>query len=349
MCIENAAPFKQVLTHGFVVDGLGRKMSKSLGNVISPQDIIKRSGADVLRLWVSSCDYESDIRASDEILIRTEDAYRKIRNTFKFILGNLSDFNPEKNSVEYVKLFEIDKWALSKLEGLLEDSTAAYETFQFHKVYRAAYDFCTIELSSFYLDILKDTLYTFHADSLKRRSAQTALYNILSALIKILAPILVFTCEEAWSCMPKFSGEPDSVHMAEWPKANKERKSKKLEENWQSLIELRARVLKAIEEKRTAGVIGNSLQAKVTIITGANAGSPLLHDFLQGYLDQLAGIFIVSQVELKKDTALSEDAIFIVDKASGQKCQRCWNYRETVGKDSVHPEICDRCIEAIKQ
>jgi len=348
MLIENSAPFKQVLTHGFVVDGLGRKMSKSLGNVISPQDIIKRSGADVLRLWVASCDYEGDIRASDEILIRTEDAYRKIRNTFKFILGNLYDFNPGNNSIEYDKLCEIDKWALSKLTGLLEETTAAYETFQFHKVYRAVYDFCSIELSSFYLDILKDTLYTFHADSLKRRSSQTALYDILSVLIKILAPILVFTCEEALGCMPKLSSEPDSVHTAEWPQPHREWRNKKLEENWQLLIELRARVLKAIEEKRTAGLIGNSLEAKVTIAVGANGRSPLQFDFLQLYLDQLPGIFIVSQVELKKYKALSEDADFMVDKASGQKCQRCWNYRETVGKNSAHPEICDRCIEAIR-
>jgi len=348
MSITGEAPFKQVLTHGFVVDGAGRKMSKSLGNVVSPQDVIKKSGADVLRLWVVSCDYEGDIRASGEILVRTEEAYRKLRNTFKFILGNLYDFNPDKDSVKYSELFEIDKWALSKLSGLVNQVTAAYEVFEFHKIYRAVYDFCTIELSSFYLDILKDTLYTSSASGPKRRSSQTVLYEILSSLTRIMAPVLVFTCEEAWGYMPKAANNPVSVHLASWPVVKKEWQDEKLDENWQTLLNIRTQVLKALEDKRSAGIIGNALEARVNIIIGAGDDSLKLFNFLKKYLDQLPSIFIVSQVEIKKDNELEKGLDFIIEKANGAKCQRCWNYRESVGKDAGHPDICDRCVDAIK-
>ncbi len=352
MSIEETAPFKQVLTHGFVVDGSGRKMSKSLGNVISPHDVIKKSGADVLRLWVASCDYEDDVRASDEILVRIEDAYRKIRNTFKFILGNLYDFSPEGSYLAYDKLLEIDKWALSKLTGLLEEVTQSYEISAFHKIHRAVYDFCTIELSSFYLDILKDRLYTFSADSRERKSAQTVLYEILCALVKILAPILVFTSEEAWGFIAKGAKDPESIHLAEWPVLNKQWIDKKLEEKWGILLNIRGYVLKALEEKRASGIIGNALEAKVELAVKEDK----LFNFLKDYSGQLNSIFIVSQVGLEKQQEFSGQTGLIIDdlglcitieKAKGIKCQRCWNYKQEVGANSEYPDICQRCVDAI--
>ncbi|OIO81676.1 MAG: isoleucine--tRNA ligase [Candidatus Omnitrophica bacterium CG_4_8_14_3_um_filter_43_15] len=343
MSMNKTAPFKQVLTHGFVVDGAGRKMSKSLGNVISPQDVIKKSGADVLRLWVASCNYETDIRTSDEILVRAEEAYRKLRNTFKFMLGNLYDFVPQSHSVEYKKLSQIDKWALSEFAGLIQQAATAYDSCEFHKVYRVIYDFCTTELSSFYFDILKDTLYTCCADSIKRRSSQTVLYIMLNSLIRMLAPVLAFTCEEAWGFMPKMDNDPKSVHIAEWPLSRKEWFDEKLNKNWRRIIDVRSIVLKAIEEKRASGDIGNALEARVTILVKDNQQ----YEFLNSYLGQLASIFIVSQVELKKDTELKSGIEFIIEKAKGVKCARCWNYSETVGKNSAYADICNRCIEAV--
>jgi len=352
MSSVDAAPFKQVLTHGFVVDGSGRKMSKSLGNVVSPLDVIKKSGTDVLRLWVASCDYEGDIRVSNEILVRIEDAYRKLRNTFKFILGNLYDFDPGQDYLSHDKLLEIDRWALSKLTGLLEEVTGSYEVFEFYKIHRAVYDFCTIELSSFYLDILKDRLYTFSANSRERKSAQTALYEILCVLVKVLAPILAFTCEEAWGFIQKDNSQPESVHLAQWPVLKQEWRDKDLEVKWLTLLNIRGYVLKALEEKRTSGVIGNPLEARVELI----AGQDKLFNFLNDYLSQLNSIFIVSEVELKKqalpkDKGLIVDDLglcIIIDKAGGLKCSRCWNYSRTVGKNSDHPDICERCVDALK-
>ena len=350
--IAGRAPFEQVLTHGFVVDGLGRKMSKSLGNVISPLDIIKKSGVDVLRLWVASCDYEDDIRISDEILVRIEDAYRKIRNTFKFMLGNLYDFNPQKDYKDYSELLEIDRWALNSLAAVMDKVNKSYDLFEFHKIYRVIYEYCTIELSSFYLDILKDRLYTFSANSIERKSAQTVLYEILRNLLEVLAPVLVFTCEEAWLCMPKRSDDPASVHLADWPVLKQNYQDEKLQARWSDLLAVINCVLKALEEKRAQGLIGNSLEAKVAIITKDDK----FFGFLKGYLNQLSSIFIVSCVDVKKQDVLPECAglVFddpgicvIVEKAAGAKCQRCWNYSESVGKDPAHPEICDRCIKAI--
>jgi isoleucyl-tRNA synthetase len=341
--IVKKAPFAQVLTHGFVVDGEGRKMSKSLGNVISPQDIIAKSGADVLRLWVSSCDYEGDVRISDEILVRIEDAYRKLRNTFKFILGNLYDFNPQTDGVEYDKLLEIDRWALSRLASLIKATDKSYGSFEFHTIYRVVYDFCTIELSSFYLDILKDRLYTFRSNGTQRRSAQTALYEILSALLKITAPILVFTSEEAWGCLAKKAHEPEDVHLADWPDVKPQWQNKALDARWSQLLAVRELVLKALEEKRAQDLIGNSLEAKVTLFVGNQEHFDLLND----YTEHLSSIFIVSQAELKK-TNDDSDVRVVVEKADGKKCPRCWNYSKTVGENTTHPDICQRCIEAIR-
>jgi len=345
------APFRQVLTHGFVVDGDGRKMSKSLGNVVSPQDVISKSGADVLRLWVSSCDYNGDVRVSGQILERVAEAYRKLRNTFKFLLGNLYDFDPKKDSIAHDQLLEIDKWAMAKLYKLLEDVTNYYEAFEFYKIYREVYNFCTVDMSSFYLDILKDRVYTFAADSTERRSAQTVLYEILSCLVRITAPVLAFTCEEVWDNMVK-DENVESIHVASWPKSNKNWKDEALLEKWDRLMQIRPIVLKALEERRGDGLIGNSLQAEIKLFINQQE----LYSLLKEYSDQLNAIFIVSGTDMTMTDILPEDVDGIsselgmavkIMKASGEKCQRCWNYSNSVGEDKERPDICKRCIEAI--
>ena len=338
------APFKSVLTHGFVVDGEGRKMSKSLGNVISPLDMMKTHGADIIRLWVASCDYNDDIRISREIIERVVEGYRKIRNTYKFILGNIYDYNHEKDKLEHRDLLEIDKWAVSAAQELLEDVTKSYENYEFHKAYHLVYNFCTIELSSFYLDILKDRLYTYLPYSRQRRSAQTALYEILMAILKAMAPVMSFTTEEAWKYIPNFRGEK-SVHLADWPQGRPEWIDKQLNARWEKLVGIRPVVLKAIEEKRMAKEIGNSLEAEVLIKTK----DADLYKFLQEYKNDLSYIFIVSKVELKNEAPQTKELFGAeVKKASGEKCQRCWTYSVTVGKDKEHATLCGRCAEVVK-
>ncbi len=350
--IDNRAPFKGVLTHGFVVDGEGRKMSKSLGNVISPQDIIASYGADVLRMWVASCDYYEDIRISKEILERTSEAYRKIRNTCRFIIGNLYDFDPKKDKIEYSNLLEIDKWAASKANSLLEEVTKAYDNFEFHKVFRLIYNFCTVELSSFYLDVLKDRLYTYAPNSKERRSCQTAIYDVIFILAKSLAPIAPFSADEIWLKLPSVEKEV-SVHASLWPEISEGNIDKDLEARWDKILALRPFVMKAIEEKRTAGLIGDSMEAAVTLyIKDSNK-----YNFLRNYASELASAFIVSDFKLesvkeypmdKQGLLEVEDVAIYADKAGGQKCERCWNYSLSVGKDTSHPKLCSRCVEVLK-
>jgi len=263
--IEGTAPYKSVLTHGFVVDGEGKKMSKSLGNVISPQEVMKKYGADILRLWVASSNYHDDVRLSEEILNRLADAYRKIRNTFRYLLGNIYDFDPKKNYVKPKNMVEIDRWMLSKLARLITESDKNYKEYMFYKIFRSTYNFCVYEISSLYLDILKDRLYTFGKNSPARRSAQTVIYETLIALLKILAPILSFTTEEGWQAfMPK----DKSIHESLWQwekKTLKAWRDVKLEEKWLRLLEIREEVLKALEEKRSSSEIGSSLETKVLL------------------------------------------------------------------------------------
>jgi len=347
ICSREVAPYKSVLTHGFVVDGEGKKMSKSLGNVISPQEIISKYGADVLRLWVASSDYNDDVKISDEILSRLSDAYRKIRNTARFILGNLYDFDPKKDNVSYDEMLEIDRWILSKLSNLLEKIELAYEEFGFHKIYQLIYNFCTIELSSFYLDILKDRLYIYSTRSLERKSAQSAIYEILSVLSKIVAPILVFTADEIWASLQK-DQIPESIHMQHWPKADSRHINIKLEEKWQQIMDVREFVLKAIEKKRESGIIGNSLEAEVVL----SASDPVLLSLLKSFgNEQLKYIFIVSGVVISDiilnssevSTSMDGKLKIEVQHAKGKKCDRCWNWSETVGTDVTHTQLCDRC------
>ncbi len=329
------APYKAVLTHGFVVDGQGKKMSKSLGNVISPQDVLKDFGADILRLWVASADYHFDIRLSKEILKQLSDAYRKIRNTFRYILGNLYDFDYKKDRVNFKDRLSIDRWAVDRMTKLCESVDKAYENYEFFKVFHQIYNFCNLDMSSFYLDILKDRLYVNGPTSLERRSAQSSLYEIGVALAKIVSPILVFTSDEVW----EFLVGDDSVHLQEWP-ADLSRISDYEREQWHLIWEIREKVLKALERQREQELIGSSLEAKV-ILYLPEAEFKLVCELS----DYLKYVFIVSQVELYK----AEEFSVTIEKAEGNKCVRCWNWSREVGRDHQHPELCPRCVEIVKQ
>ncbi|MFA4983870.1 MAG: isoleucine--tRNA ligase [Candidatus Omnitrophota bacterium] len=349
ICINGRPPFRCVLTHGHVVDGEGRKMSKSLGNVISPQDIIKDYGADIVRLWVAASDYNEDIRISKEMLARLSESYRKIRNTARFILSNLYDFNPDKDKVSYDKMRFIDKWILSVKESVLIDIESAYDSFEFYKAYKSIYNFCNEQLSMYYLDMAKGRLYTFRADSVERRAAQTAMYEILNTFVRTMAPILVFTAEEIWQHLPKENSDKNvaSVHMLGWPKSNEEFKNFEGSSNmllFSKTIALVPEVAKLLEELRGKGQIGSSFDARINILTN----DPKRYTFLSSLKSDLCEIFKVSQVEVtKEDKAGGGDIRIEVAKAEGSKCLRCWNYSPSVGKDQRHPLICERCISAI--
>jgi len=341
MGAEDMAPFKSVLTHGFVVDGEGRKMSKSLGNVISPQEVIDKFGADVLRWWVASCDYNEDVRLSDEIVARCAESYRKLRNTFRFILGNLFDFDPQNDKISEEKMEAIDRWAIAKAHLVLGNAANSYEAYEFHRVCSLVHQFCVKDLSNFYLDILKDRLYTYLPQSRERRSAQTAIYAILEILIKVTAPILTFTADEAWRLFRR-EERAESVHLAEWPKPPGKVSEEFLGE-WDAIAQIRDTVMKALEEKRQAQIIGNSLQANITI---SSAGKS--YELLKRYKAALAAVFIVSSVELKRDEKSNEISVGI-ERSQGKKCERCWVYADTVGKSSAHPTLCERCAKALAQ
>lgn len=347
VCVEELAPFKNVLTHGFVVDGAGRKMSKSAGNVISPFEIIKDYGADILRMWVASSDYNEDIRISPVILTRLSEAYRKIRNTARFILSNLYDFNPDLHKTEDRYLRKIDKWILLRLDSLCLAVDKAYEDFHFQKAYKLIYDFCNEELSMYYLDMAKGRLYTCAAASPQRRAAQTALYEALSSLVRIISPILVFTAEEIWQHMPKGKDQSQftSVHLLDWPKPYVfSQEDRLLESKLQPVIELIPVAAKALEEMRSAGSIGSSFDAQINILTK----DQVRYTFLQSFREELCEIFKVSQVQVTFDQGNSEELSIKAGKASGTKCLRCWNYSLEVGKDKEHPLICDNCLVAVK-
>ena len=330
---RGVAPYKTVITHGMIVDQTGAKMSKSKGNGIAPNDIIEKYGADILRLWVVSADYKTDMRISDEILKQLSEAYRKIRNTARYILGNVADFNPDCDMVSYSEMEEIDAWALNSLNKLVEKVTSAYESYEFHMIYHNIHNFCVVDMSNVYLDIIKDRLYTHKAKSLSRRSAQTAMYIVLDALVKLIAPVLCYTAEEIWSYMPHVKdAEEFSVLMNDMPKVNEEYANAAIEEKWAKILEVRERVLKALEEARAEKKIGKSLEASVAISTTAD------YEFLKGIEESLAEIFIVSSVSVSE----GEDNITIA-AAEGEKCERCWTVSKSVGTVADHPTICARC------
>jgi isoleucyl-tRNA synthetase len=339
---KGESPFRQCITNGWMLDEQGRTMHKSWGNVIAPEEIINRHGSDILRLWVSSTDYFEDVRLGKEILKRIEDAYRRIRNTFRFLLANLYDYDPVADRVPYDEMMEIDKWALCRLQRLIDNVTHAYDSYEFHKVYHAVHNFAATDLSAFYLDVLKDRLYASAPKSLQRRSAQTALMEILSALVRIMAPIISYTAEEVWRYLPGSDREV-SVQLADFPIVNDSYIDEQLESRWQQLLEVRDEVYRQLEAAKTEGIIRKPLDALVKV-----KASGSLYKLLSNYRDQLASIFIVSQAELEEgmdDTPLQIEIV----PAVGEKCERCWLVLPTVGENPTYPTLCTRCAKVVAE
>jgi len=349
---KGEAPYKKVITHGMIVDESGAKMSKSKGNGISPHDIIKQYGADILRLWVVSADYKTDMHISDNILKQISEAYRKIRNTARYILGNIHDFNPDTDTVAISDMPEIDRFAMMRLNKLIEKVTENYRAYEFHMIYHAIHNFCVVDMSNFYLDVIKDRLYTQKTDGVLRRSAQTVMYNILDALCRMLAPILCYTAEETWSFMPhKKEDNAESVIFNDMPKANPEYDDAELEAKWDKILAVKADVTKALEIARADKTIGHSLNALVTVYADSE-----MKAFLDSIAEDLVAYFIVSAVkicdenEAPDNTHAGETGIKVsVSNAPGEKCERCWMYSETVGTISEHPTLCKRCADVVSE
>ncbi len=345
VAVTGEAPYKTVISHGWVVDGEGRKQSKSLGNGIDPDEIVEQYGADILRLWVASSDYHADIRISKDILKQLSEIYRKIRNTARFILGNISDFDPDKNMVREDELEEIDKWALGKLDKLIAETRRGYDSYEYHTIFHGVHNFCVLDMSNFYLDVLKDRLYVEPAASKSRRAAQTVMYKILDALTLLITPILAFTSDEIWKAMPHDkTRNPLSPMLNDMPQASGVHSD--VMAKWDKIHAVRNDVNKALEEARNAKIIGKSLEAKVTLCAEGE-----LADFLNACIDFLPASFIVSQVEIDGSegefTGDVEGLSITVSKAAGEKCARCWSYSETVGKNEKYPDICARCAEIL--
>ncbi len=345
----NGAPYKQIITHGWTVDGEGKKMSKSLGNGIAPQEIIEKYGADILRLWVASADYHADIRISPEILKQISDNYRKLRNTARYCLSNLYDFDPDKDMVENDKLEQLDKYALMKLDEVLKVSRDAFEVYDYHTAAHSLHTFCVVEMSNFYFDVLKDRLYTSAPESQTRRAAQTVLYKVLDALTLMLTPILAFTADEIWQSMPH-----DKSRNAESPLFNEIPQPDFIEADadfiakWERIHSVRYDVQKALELARNEKIIGKPLEAKVELFADGE-----LYDFLKSVEADLPEIFITSAVtvsngegEVKGDV---EGLSVTVSKADGEKCERCWKFSSTVGQDATHPTLCAHCASVMKE
>lgn len=336
---KGSAPYKAVLTHGFIVDEKGKKMSKSLGNVVDPLKVIDKMGADVLRLWVSSTDYRSDLSVSDGIMKQVSESYRKIRNTSRFLLSNLNGFNPETDCLEYAELAETDRWMMHRLQKLIEKVITAYDNYEFHVVYHAIHKFCVVEMSNLYLDITKDTLYSELPEDARRKSVQTVMYHILDAMLRMVAPILTFTSEEIYGYMPVVGEKMSSVQMLDMPKANTAYMDEELNAKWEKLTDIKDQVAKFLEEARKAKTIGHSLDAKV-VVTASGEEYELMKSI------ELAKLFIVSQVELVEgEGELSVEVM----AAAGEKCERCWIYSEEIGKNAEHPTVCPRCGEVLSK
>ncbi len=354
-----ASPYREVLTHGWALDKDGLAMSKSRGNVVEPQEIIKEAGAEILRLWVGSCEYKEDLRISTESLDRLKEAYRKIRNTMRYLLANLFretggeevdrqadafNFDPQRHVVPREALQEIDRWALARLGRVAAQCEAAYERYDFHVVYHILHNFCAVDLSAIYFDILKDRLYTAGAASPERRSAQTALWGVLHSLVRLLAPILPFTTEEVWQKMREFTPLAESVHLSDFPSEASAWADDELTGRWEKVLALRDQVSKALETARQSGAIGNSLEAKVTLTAAPSEAA-----FLAPYADQLRFLFIVSDVRLETAAGTPEGSPVIqVERVGGAKCERCWNYSTRVGEFADFPTVCERCIGVVR-
>lgn len=345
----DGAPYKQIITHGWTVDGEGRKMSKSLGNGIAPQEIISKYGADILRLWVASADYHADIRISPEILKQISDNYRKLRNTARYCLGNLYDFDPDNDMVSNDELEELDKYALMKLDEVIAIARKGYDEYEYHTTAHALHNFCVVDMSNFYFDVLKDRLYTTAPDSKSRRAAQTVLYKVLDALTLILTPILAFTCDEIWTAMKHDkSRNPEGPLFNSIPTADYIETDEAFIAKWDRIHEIRTDVQKALELARNEKVIGKPLEAKVTLYADGE-----LADFLKSELKSLPEIFITSAVEIADGEGEFKGDVkglsITVNKADGEKCERCWKFSDTVGQDSEHPTLCAHCAETMKQ
>ena len=345
----SGAPYKQIITHGWTVDGEGRKMSKSLGNGIAPQEIISQYGADILRLWVASADYHADIRISKEILKQISDNYRKLRNTARYCLGNLYDFDPNKDMVDNSQLEELDKYALMKLDEVIEIARKGYEEYDYHTTAYALHNFCVVEMSNFYFDVLKDRLYTSAPNSASRRAAQTVLYKVLDALTLLLTPILAYTADEIWLAMPHDdSRNGESPLFNEIPNADFIDADADFIAKWDRIHDVRTDVQKALELARNEKIIGKPLEASVTLYADGE-----LYDFLKSVEAQLPEIFITSYVFVEKgegDVKGDVEGLSItVSKAEGEKCERCWKYSHSVGENSDHPTLCAHCAEVMSQ
>ena len=350
VAVRDASPYRKVVTYGWALDHAGRPMSKSLGNVVLPRDVCEKWGADLLRLWVASQDYYSDVRMSDAVMNQLSEAYRKIRNTLRFALGNLADFDPEQDALPAGEMWEIDAWMLERTGELVARCRESYDEFECYRAFHALHDFCVVDLSSFYFDVLKDRLYTFAPRNAGRRSAQTAVFRIASVLTRMLAPMLVFTAEEIWQYLPRGAKPVSSVHTQLFPEPEEFSSGVKPESkgNWERLLSVREEVLKALEPVRNAKTIASALEAKVILHAGEG-----LRPLLQEYAAQLPAFFIVSQVEVRAaEVADGDGALPLsveVARADGTKCERCWNFSTHVGENEVYPTVCERCVAALQE
>jgi isoleucyl-tRNA synthetase len=341
--LRGSSPYRECLLNGWVLDGEGKAMHKSLGNAVDPETIIKDHGADILRLWTASVEFNEDVRMSATILTRLVDAYRKLRNTFRYMLGNLAGFDPAADAVPAGEMEELDQWMLLRAEDLVERCRAWYDNFEFHKIYHAVYAFFTVDLSAVYFEIVRDRLYTSATKSQARRSAQTALYRMLDAFVRLLAPLMSFTTEEVWGHMR----HTESVHLALFPEpaelsAGLDDAARKRTDSWDRLMQVRDVVLKQLDTARNEKLIGAPLEAQVRLWAFGE-----LHTLLEQYAAQLPALFIVSQVELERT---EEDGLGVkVERAAGVKCERCWKYTLDVGGDASFPTICLPCAGAVRE
>jgi isoleucyl-tRNA synthetase len=348
---RGAAPYRSCATVGWVLDPQGRAQSKSLGNVVDPVEIADKLGAEIIRLWVASVDFREDVMASDELMQRVAESYRKIRNTFRYILGNLDGFDPDRDAVPYAEMHALDQYILLRASELARDVRAHYDAFVFHRLYQQLKDFCIVDLSAVYFDILKDRLYTSTPKSVARRSAQTALWKLGEALVRLLAPVMSFTCDEVWQYLPATAGRAPSVHIELFPAPEELTgalsttfNSAGLKSDWQMLLSVRDQVLKALETARNEKRIGSGLEAQVHLFAPES-----VYPVLERYRDQLRYVFIVSMVVLDKLPATNGDAALTIEvtEAPGQKCERCWNYSTHVGEDKNYPTVCERCSDVL--
>ncbi len=339
--LHNQSPYKICITHGMVVDEKGYKMSKTLGNYIDPEEIINKYGAEILRAWVAMVDYKEEVGVSFSLIDKIAESYRKLRNTCRFMLGNLYDFDPFNSIIPFNELTELDKWAIYQLKLLEDKVIKSYQDYEFHIAYHAIQNYCVVNLSSFYLNILKDRLYVLKNDSYGRRSAQTGIFHILNSLVRLMAPIYSFTAEEVWEHIPNFLNKEESVHLAEFIRTDISFIEQDLIKRWEIFEDIREKVLKELELAREKDLIHDSLEAKIIIRVKSDK-----FDFYNKYKDILKEIFVVSQIEI---VSSDEKMEIIVERAKGKKCLRCWNYDELTGTISLNEEICPRCYSILKE